>query len=115
MDMESSENKNPGSMDRVRDSRDLAQGSSFTARRARELAQKAGQLQSTDDIDVMFPDKNLETAVREELKKDDGRLTRGDLKRLKSFRHGAEPMWHTESRQAPIAFLAIHPTAPLVP
>ena len=91
--MESSENKNPGSMDRVRDSRDLAQGSSFTARRARELAQKAGQLQSTDDIDVMFPDKNLETAVREELKKDDGRLTRGDLKRLKSFRHGATP-WH---------------------
>ena len=88
MDMESSENNNPDSMDRVRDSRDLAQGSSFTARRARELAQKAGQLQSTDDIDVMFPDKNLETAVREELKKDDGRLTRGDLKRLKSFRHG---------------------------
>ena len=93
MDMESSENKNPGSVDRVRGSRDLAQGSSFTARRARELAQKAGQLQSTDDIDVMFPDKNLETAVWEELKKDDGRLTRGDLKRLKSFRHWATP-WH---------------------
>ena len=91
--MESSENKNPGSSDLVRGSRDLAQGSSFTARRARELAQKAGQLQSTDDIDVMFADKNLETAVREELKKDDGRLTRGDLKRLKSFRHWATP-WH---------------------
>ena len=95
--MESSENNNPGSMDRVRDSRDLAQGSSFTARRARELAQKARQLQSTDDIDVMFPDKNLETAVREELKKDDGRLTRGDLKILKSFQQRSEPMWHTDS------------------
>ena len=93
MDMESSENKNPGSMDRVRDSRDLAQGSSVTARRARELVQKAGQLQSTDDIDVMFQDKNLEAAVREELKKDDGPLTRRDLKRLKSFWHQAHP-WH---------------------
>jgi Leucine-rich repeat (LRR) protein len=91
--MESSENKNPGSSDLVRGSRDLAQGSSFTARRARELAQKAGQLQSTDDIDVMFADKNLETAVREVLKKDDGPLTRRDLKRLKSFRHGTNP-WH---------------------
>ena len=85
-------------MDRVRDSRDLAQGSSFTVRRARELAQKAGQSESTDDdIEVIFPDKNLEAAVRQELKKDDGPLTRGDLKRLKSFGSGGDESWHTNN------------------
>ena len=95
--MESSENKNPGSMDRVREPRDLAQGPSYMMRRARELAQKAGQLQSNDDIEVIFPDKNLEAAVRQELKKDDGPLTRGDLKRLKSFGSGADESWHTNN------------------
>ena len=70
------------SLDRFRSGHGLARPSGFIARRTRELAQKAGQLQSTDDIDVMFPDKNLEAVVRDTLGKPQGPITRGGLKGL---------------------------------
>ena len=36
-------------------------------------------------LDVVFPDKNLEAAVRAELNKPDGSLTRGDFKSLEEL------------------------------
>jgi len=55
------------------------------ARRARELAQKARELELADDVEVVFPDKYLEAAVREELENADGPLTRVDLKGMKEL------------------------------
>ena len=76
----------PGSLDRIRDDRGLARRSGFMARRVRELAQKARELKLADEIEVVFPDKDLEAAVREELEKPEGPLTRGNLKRLATLR-----------------------------
>ena len=73
------------SLDRVRGDRSLARRSGFMARRVRELAQKARELKLADEIEVVFPDKDLEAAVREELEKPDGPLTRGHLKRMKEL------------------------------
>ena len=70
------------SLDRVRSSRSLGQRSGLIASRTVELARKAKGLQLADDLEVVFPDKHLETAVRGELKKPGGPVTRGDLKRL---------------------------------
>jgi len=39
----------------------------------------------TDDLEVVFSDKNLEAAVREALKKPEGPLTRGVLKGMKEL------------------------------
>jgi hypothetical protein len=72
----------PDSLDRVRGDRSLARRSGFMARRVRELAQKARELKLADEIEVVFPDKNLEATVREALEKPEGPLTMGDVKRL---------------------------------
>ena len=56
---------NNTSLDRVRGDRALTRRSELMARRARELAQKGREVQSTEGIEVVFPDKNLEAAVRE--------------------------------------------------
>ena len=74
------------SLDRVPSDRSLGRRSGFMARRARELAQKGRELKLGDEIEVVFPDKYLEAAVREELENADGPLTRGDLKRMKDLR-----------------------------
>ena len=55
------------------------------ARRVRELAQKARELKLADEIEVVFPDEDLEVAVRKKLEKPEGPLTRGDVKRLKEL------------------------------
>ena len=55
------------------------------ARRVRELAEKARELKLTDDVAVVFANKNLETAVRETLEMRQGPLTRGHLKRMKEL------------------------------
>ena len=70
------------SLDRIRSDRGLARPSRFIERRTRELAQKARDLKLADDIEVVFPDKNLEAVIRENLEKPEGPITRGDLKRL---------------------------------
>ena len=72
----------PDSLDRVHGDRGLTRRSGFMARRVRELAEKARELNLTDDVAVVFADKNLEAAVREKLEKPEGPLTRGNLKRL---------------------------------
>ena len=79
---------NHAPLDQVRGNRGLARGSEFMARRARELAQNARVLNLADDIEVVFPDKILETAVREALEKPEGPLIRRDLKRLTQEDHG---------------------------
>ena len=76
----------PDSLDRVRGDRGLTRRSGFMARRVKELVQKARELKLADEIEVIFPDKNLEAAVREELEKPEGPLTRGNLKRLATLR-----------------------------
>ena len=73
---------NPGQIDRVRADRGLTRRSGFMARRVRELAQKDGELKVADDVEVVFPDKELEAAVREELEKPEEPLTTYDLKSL---------------------------------
>ena len=78
------------SLDRVRSSRSLGQRSGFIASRTIELARKAKDLQLADDLEVVFPDKHLEAAVRGELKKPGGPITRGDLKRLGKLRAGGK-------------------------
>ena len=78
------------SLDRVRSSRSLGQRSGLIASRTIELARKAKGLQLADDLEVVFPDKHLETAVRGELKKPGGPITRGDLKRLGKLRAGGK-------------------------
>ena len=70
------------SLDRVRSSRSLGQRSGFIASRTIELARKAKDLQLAGALEVVFPDKLLEAAVRGELKKPRGSITRGDLKGL---------------------------------
>ena len=70
------------SLDRVHSYRSLGQRSGFIASRTVELARKAKDLQLADDLEVVFPDRHLEAAVRGELKKPEGPITRGDLKRL---------------------------------
>ena len=75
----------PDSLDRVRGDRSLARRSGFMARRVRKLAQKARELKLADEIEVVFPDENLEAAVREKLEKPEGPLTRGDVKRLQEL------------------------------
>jgi len=72
----------PDSLDRARGGRGLARGSGFMARRDRELARKARELKLAEEIEVVFPDKNLEAAIRKQLEKPEGPLTRGDVKRL---------------------------------
>ena len=72
----------PNSLDRVRGDRSLARRSGFMARRVWELAQKARELKLADEIEVVFPDEDLEVAVRKKLEKPEGPLTRGDVKRL---------------------------------
>ncbi len=81
----------PDSLDRVRGDRSLARCSGFMARRDRKLAEKARELKLADEIEVVFPDKGLEDAVRREryVVDDkipyDGPLTRGHLKRMKEL------------------------------
>ena len=74
------------SLDRVRSCRSLGQRSGFIASRTIELARKAKDLQLADDLEVVFPDRHLEAAVRGELKKPEGPITRGDLKELGELR-----------------------------
>ena len=54
----------------------------FLASRAQELAEKARELAEWNDLEVVFPDKDLERVVRETLERPVGPLTRGNLKRL---------------------------------
>ena len=68
------------SLDRIRSDRGLARPSGFIARRTRELAQRARDLKLADDVEVVFPDKNLEAAIRKQLEKPEGSITRRDLK-----------------------------------
>ena len=70
------------SLDRVRSSRSLGQRSGFIASRTVELARKVKGLQLADDLEVVFPDRHLEAAVRGELKKPEGPITQGDLRKL---------------------------------
>ena len=76
----------PDSLNRLPSDRDLARRSGFFAKRVKELAEKARELKLADEIEVIFPDKNLEAAVREKLAKPDGPLTRGHLERMKELR-----------------------------
>ena len=57
----------PTSLDRVRGDRGLARPSGFIARRSREVAQQVRELSVSDNIEVVFADKNLEAAVRKAL------------------------------------------------
>ena len=84
------------SLDRVRSARSLGHRSGLIASRTVELARKAKGLQLADDLEVVFPDKHLATAVRGELKNPGGSITRGDLKRLGKLRAGGKrmSMWH---------------------
>ena len=79
---------NHAPLDQVCSNRGLARESGFMARRARELAQNARVLNLADDIEVVFPDKILETAVREVLEKPERPLIRRDLKRLTQEGYG---------------------------
>ena len=76
------------SLDRVRADRGLAQPPGFIARRTRELAQQVRELDLGDEIEVVFPDKDLEAAVRKTLERPKGPLTRGHLKRMKELEVG---------------------------
>ena len=80
--MNTPQNDNPTSSDSPRKETNLVSRSGFLARRTRELAQQVRDLNLADGLEVVFPDKNLEAAVREALEKPEGPLTRGDLKRL---------------------------------
>jgi len=86
------------SLDRVRGERALTRRSGFMARSVRELAEKARrarelaqkdrkdrEVQSTEGIEVVFPDKNLEAAVRETLEMPQASLTREHLKGMKKL------------------------------
>jgi len=84
----------PDSLDRVRGDRSLARRSGFIARRARELAQKGRELKLADDVEVVFPDKYLEAAVRETLEKPKGPLTRGALRELTTLRNMGNSIEH---------------------
>ena len=68
--------------DEKHDDTSLDRPSGFMARRIRELAQRARGLKLADDVEVVFPDKNLEAAIRKQLEKPEGSITRGDLKGL---------------------------------
>ena len=48
-------------------------------------AGKYNVLNLADGLEVIFADKTLEAAVRKELKKSKGQLTRGDLKKLEGL------------------------------
>jgi len=50
------------------------------------LARTSRNLQLSEDSEVVFPDKHLETAVRKELKRPSGPITRDDLKSLGKLR-----------------------------
>ena len=80
------ENHDGTSLDRIRSDRGLARPSGFIARRTRELAQRARDLQLVDDIKVVFPDKHLEAVIREDLEKPEGPITRRDLRKLSGLR-----------------------------
>ena len=73
------------SLDRIRSDRGLARPSGFIGRRTRELAQRARDLKLSDDVEVVFPDNNLEAAIREQLEKPEGPITRGDLNGLRKL------------------------------
>jgi hypothetical protein len=62
--------------------------SGLLARRVRELAQQVRELDLGDEIEVVFPDKDLEAAVRETLERPKGPLTKGHLKRMKELDAG---------------------------
>mgnify|MGYP000147336045 CR=1 FL=1 len=70
------------SLDRVCSCRSLGQRSGLIASRTVELARKAKDLQLADDLEVVFPDKHLEAAVREELEKPEEPLTKGVIREL---------------------------------
>ena len=73
---------NPGQIDRVCGDWSLVRLSEFIGRCTRELARTARDLQLSDDVEVVFPDKNLEAAIRENLEKSEGPIIRGDLRKL---------------------------------
>ena len=83
--MDTPQNDNPAALDPVRKETGLVSKSGFLARRVRDLAQQARELNLADGLAVVFADKNLEAAVREALSKAEGPLTRGDLKRMKDL------------------------------
>ena len=84
--MTTSQNDNTAPLEPLRKETGLARRSGFLARRVRELAQQVRELDLGDDVEVVFPDKNLEGAVREALEKPEGPLTKRDLKRLKRLK-----------------------------
>ena len=83
--MDTTQNDNTESLEPLRRETGLVRRSGLLARRVRELAQQVRELDLGDEIEVVFPDKDLEAAVREELEKPDGPLTRGHLKRMKEL------------------------------
>ena len=80
--MDTTQNDNTESLEPLRRETGLVRRSGFIARRVRELAQQVRELDLGDEIEVVFPDKNLEAVVREELGEPEGPLTRGELKKL---------------------------------
>ena len=84
--MTTSQNDDTAPLEPLRKETGLARRSGFLARRVRELAQQVRELDLGDDVEVVFPDKNLEGVVREALEKPEGPLTKRDIKRLKKLR-----------------------------
>tara|TARA_B100001123_G_scaffold171384_1_gene197174 strand:- start:1865 stop:2563 length:699 start_codon:yes stop_codon:yes gene_type:complete len=73
------------SLERASKNRGLSRRSRGLARRLRALRPKVDALRKSGDTEVVFPDKILEQAIREELEKPRGALTRDDLAELRSF------------------------------
>jgi internalin A len=75
-------NDSSESLERVTGNRGLSRRSPVLARHLRALRPRVDALRESDDTEVVFPDENLEWAIRWEIKKPRGVLNRGDMKRL---------------------------------
>ena len=76
------------SLERVSGNRGLSRRPPGLARRLRALRPRVDALRKSGDTEVVFPDKILEQAIREELEKPQGALTRDDLAELRGLGPG---------------------------